>query len=224
MSSINVIIHGFGGTTAEVAYLKEYLDKRGLNTRFIVLAGHGGTKHDLHKTGHNDWVKSAQAEIAKLQRSYSEINLIGFSMGGLIVANLARKYKVNKLVFINTPIYFWNIKIILKNIIDDLRSGGRENIGYFRKSVFNVSLKSSIHFLHILFKSKKILNGIRNQSLVLQCINDETVRHKSARYIQRKLGKNCRLRIYRGGCHQVFLKEPHLKNVFCQEIFRFLSN
>ena len=219
---MNIIIHGFGGTTAEVQYLNDFLAGRGLNTRLVVLAGHGGTKSDLHKTSHIDWLKSAYVEVAKLKKEYGEINLIGFSMGGLIAANIAERLKVRNLVFINTPIYFWNVGLIIKNILSDLRDRKRENIDYFRKSVFNVSFKSSIEFLRILFKTKRRLHYIRTKSLILQCREDETVRHKSAQYIKRKLGKNARLTLYEGGCHQIFTKSPILRDAVCADIYNFI--
>ena len=218
---INVIIHGFGGSTKEIMYLKEYLDGNGLAIQTITLAGHGGTKKDLHKTSHKNWLESAEAEIAKLSTQYGKINLIGFSMGGLISANIALSQKINKLVFVNTPIYFWNLKLIAKRVFTDLRSGGNENIAYFRKSVGGVSIKSAIEFLRILSKTKKILNTLQTQSLILQCTEDETVHYKSAEYLKSKL-KNTRLKYYEGGHHQIFLKAIDLRDEFCGEILNFL--
>ena len=222
-NEINLIIHGFGGTTNEIMYLQEYLQKQGLNTQAITLAGHGGTKMDLHNSSHTDWLNSAKTEIAKLEGMYGKINLIGFSMGGLISASLSTLFKIDKIVFINTPIYFWNMKIIVKQVINDLRSGGRDNISYFRNSVFRVSPKSSIDFLRLLAKTKRILKNVQAQSLILQCTDDETVHCKSAKYLKTKLGKNALLRCYEGGCHQVFIKAVDIRDAFCDDIFCFLT-
>ncbi|MCL2576746.1 MAG: alpha/beta fold hydrolase [Defluviitaleaceae bacterium] len=220
--NVNVIIHGFGGTTNEITYLQEYLDKQGINTHTIVLAGHGGTKRDLHKTSHMDWIKSAETEISKLRDEYSKINLIGFSMGGLISANLSALFKIDKIVFINTPIYLWNLKISAKNIITDLRSGGMEYISFFRDSVSKVSPKSGIDFLRFLRKAKRVIKSVQSKCIILQCTEDETVHYRSAKYLKDKLGEKALLRYYKGGCHNVFLNATDIRDSFCDDIYHFL--
>jgi len=222
MDTINLLIHGFNGFTDDMDYLKDYLEKSGHKTCSAELAGHGGSRLDLHMTSHIDWIKSAETELQKLLKEYKTVNLIGFSMGGLIAAYLATKYKVGKLVFINSPIYFWNFKLIILQILKDLKSGERSKIDYYFKSVNGASTKSGLDFVKLLIFTKDCLKRVNNEALILQCTHDETVRYKSAYYIKRKLGDKAKLKIYKGGHHVVFKKTRRLKDEFCKEIGIFL--
>jgi len=219
--NIYLLIHGFNGNPDELGYLNKYLREKGLDTRTVLLEGHGDTKKALRKSSHTSWIGSAERIIAELTQEYEYITLIGFSMGGLICANLASMPGIDKIIFINTPIYFWNLKIILGDVVKGLFNRSFVKISYYKKSVFGVSIKSSIDFLRILAKSKRKLKDIQNQSLIIQCKNDESVHFKSAKYIKNKIGGNAELRYYDGGCHQVF-DDAGLRDLVCDDIYEFI--
>jgi esterase/lipase len=216
-----LIIHGFNGNPDELGYLNKYLQEKGFDTRTVLLAGHGDTKKALRKSSHTSWIGSAEAAVKELTQEYEHINLIGFSMGGLICANLASMPGIDKIVFINTPIYFWNLKIILNDVVKSVFNRNFEKIAYYKKSVLGVSVKSSVDFLRILAKSKQAFKNIQNQSLIIQCKNDESVHFKSAGYIKKKIGDNAELKYYNGGCHQVF-DDIALRDLVCGDIHTFL--
>ena len=144
-------------------------------------------------------------------------------MGGLICAHFASLPEINKIVFINTPIYFWNLKIILSDVVTGILSRQFDKIVYYGKSVGTVSAKSGIDFLRLLAKSKQRLKEVQNRSLILQCMNDESVHFKSAKYIKKKIGANAELRYYDGGCHQLFTKSVELRDLACGDIYNFLN-
>jgi carboxylesterase len=218
-----LIIHGFAGTTTETGYLEAYLRAKGLETFTVLLAGHGGTKQDLTASSDADWVRSATLTAETLAKSYENLNIIGFSMGGLISVQLASSQPVNKIIFVNTPIYFWNANIIVRDIVNDIRNNTSEMISYYLNSAFGVSIKSSTDFLHLLTSSKKKLMDIKCPALIVQCTEDESVHYKSANYIKRKLGRQAILRIYNGGCHQLFTKSLGLRDIVCEDIYEFLT-
>ena len=219
--NICVIVHGFGGSPQEVQYLCDFLNARGITAHTVALAGHGGTKKDLSATSHLEWIQSAEKAVAKF--APQKVDLVGFSMGGLICAHLADTGHVDKLVFVNTPIYFWNIKVILGDIIGGLFRRQFERIAYYTKSVARVSVKSGLDFLRILRSSKKRFAHIGKPSLVIQSKNDETVWPASAEYIRRKIGKPARLRYYSGGHHQLFCDNAsEFRDSACEDIYRFL--
>jgi len=216
-----VIIHGFAGSIEEIKYLWEFLQKRGIDVRIVSLAGHGGTKKDLTASTHTDWIKSVDEVISEL--APNKVDIIGFSMGGLISVQFAAMTHVNKLVFINTPIYFWNIKVIVADIIGSIFRRQFERIAYYKRSVLGVSIKSSIEFLRILSSSKRRFVYIRNPSLILQCKGDESVWPDSAEYIKRKIGVSASLRYYSGGRHQVFSDTSiEYRDSVCEDIYKFL--
>ncbi|MCL2573195.1 MAG: alpha/beta fold hydrolase [Defluviitaleaceae bacterium] len=222
MTETNILIHGFGGHIGETQYLSDYLRTRGLATHDIALAGHGKARRELVATTHKDWIESARAEVARLLCEYERVNLIGFSMGGLISAHLAMEFgaqRVGKIVFINTPIYFWNPKIIARDII----SRDREKIEYYKKSIRNTTGRPTMEFLRMLSRSKRMFSDALPPSLVLQCMDDESVRHKSAAYIKERIGECAMLKYYDGGCHTVLMQDGELREVVCKDVYGFVS-
>lgn len=217
-----MIVHGFAGSMNEIKYLAEYLLARGLDVHTVLLAGHGGTKKELKKSSCQDWINSVGSAVTALRQEYRRIFLIGFSMGGLINAHFAPLPEVGKVVFINTPIYFWNLKIIATDIISGIHRRSFDKIAYYKKSVLGASIKSGVDFLKILLMSKKKIASVKKPALVVQCVNDESVYYRSAEYIKNKIGSCADLKYYQGGCHQVFVKSVELRDFICGDIYKFL--
>ena len=218
-----MIIYGFGGCNDDIVYLEKYLDGKGMDTHVLTLAGHGGTKLDLHGTSHLDWLESARRETSEIAKSYGSVNLIGFSMGGLLGIHLSSIAGVGKLVLVNMPIYCWNFGVITRSVINDLRTGERENISYYMKNSGKYTAKSIIDFLKLLHMSKRIIEDVNCECFILQCYEDEIVHHKSADYIKDKLGSNAKLQYYEGGFHQVFVKALDIRDAVCEDIYNFLA-
>jgi len=120
-----LIIHGFGGNYDEISPLADHLKSRGYKVACPALAGHTGRRCDLKKAGYTDWIKSAERGFLDLAHRCQTVYIIGFSMGGLIAFNLALQHKVAGIVTINTPIYYWDVRKILSNIVKGLTGGGR---------------------------------------------------------------------------------------------------
>jgi len=219
-----LIIHGFAGSTDEIEYLAGYLKARGLDVHTVLLAGHGSTKKELSKYSYTSWISSVEAAIMELKQAYSNVSLLGFSMGGLISVHFSTLPEISKIVFINTPIYFWNIKIILNDIINGIHYRKFEKISYYKKSLLGASIKSGVDFLMILSKTKRRFKEVQKQSLIVQCVNDESVHFKSAEYIKKNIGDWASLQYYNGGCHQVFSKAVELRDSVCNDIYHFLSH
>ena len=217
-----LIIHGFGGSTEEIEYLERYLHEKGLNTHTVLLAGHGAGKRELKKSSYVQWIASVEETVNTLKQQYRYIHLIGFSMGGLISAQVSSAPEIGKIVFVNTPIYFWNVEIIARDVVDNIRNKKFDKISYYKKSVMGASVKSGIDFLKILSKSKRLFKNIQNRALIVQCREDESVHFKSAQYIKGKMGDRAALRYYDGGRHKVFAV-PELRDEVCKDIYCFLA-
>ena len=175
----------------------------------------------LRESSHASWLGSLSSAISELTCEYKRVTLIGFSMGGLICANFAHLPVIDKIIFINTPIYFWNLKIIIGDVIRGVINRDYGKISYYKKSVGGASAKSGIDFLRILASSKRILKNVRKPALVIQCKRDESVNFRSAKYIKNKIGVNAELRYYDGGCHQVF-GCAELRDLICADIYAFI--
>lgn len=217
-----LVVHGFGGSLSEVEYLVDYLQGRNLDVRTVKLAGHGNTKEELKKSSYSDWIDSVKEAVEKLQKDYRYVHFLGFSMGGLLNVHFAPLLESSRIVFVNTPIYFWNVKIIIGDVINGIRYRQFDKFDYYKSSVTGTSIKSGIDFLILLMKSKKMIKNIKNNCLIAQCLNDESVHYKSAQYIKRKIGDSAKLQLYQGGCHQIFSKSPEIREQVCKDIYQFL--
>jgi len=214
-----IIIHGFAGSLYEVSYLRDYLIERGFNAYCILLKGHGTTKKDMSKVGYKEWIEQALNDVREIKKDHDDICLIGFSMGGLISVNIMQRVNVSKLILINTPVYFWNIKLIIKNIISDLKNNKRDNIKFYIYSSSKAPFKSLINFFILLNKTKKMFCEVKAKTLILQCIDDDTVKEKSAEYINQHIASST-VKYYDKGGHQVLLNST--KDLVCEDVYNFI--
>lgn len=229
MKKINIIIHGFAGGLYEIKPLYKFLRSKNLTAYMVLLAGHGGARKDLSAYSYADWIDSASEQIKKIIKSYgakteTEINLIGFSMGGLICANLTDFFNVKKIVFVNTPVYYWNIKQIAKNIIRDIKHKEYSHINHYIKSAANSPVKALLNFTKILRRTKRRFSSAcvkRADPLILQCLDDDTVQIRSAGFIKNEIGASSKVIYYKTGGHLVFLSET--SNQICSDIYDYLK-
>lgn len=203
-----ILIHGFGGDVSEVQALADYLTSNGCQTVCPKLKGHTGKRNDLKGVTYQDWVVSVEDELFKLQKEIDRIVLVGFSMGGLIALNLSLKYQISALITINTPIYFWDIKRIAKNIISDIQKGELKNTQRYLHSSTSLPFEALMNFRIFLDKTKPLLPQIKCPIFVLQGKDDDVVRHQSADYIFNKVASEIKLMKYYDNSGHTMLKSP----------------
>ncbi len=178
-----LIIHGFTGSPFEVMPLAEHLTRRGYPVGVPTLAGHGGRPRELGKVSYQDWIASAEAVLRELLESHSRVVIIGFSMGGLIGIHLARKYPVQGLVTLSSPIYVLEPRRIILNVMEELKRKDYQRIHKYAGNVLQTPLRAILNFKTLLFKSKPLIPQITVPLLVVQGHKDDTVKPKSANYI-----------------------------------------
>lgn len=103
-----LLIHGFTGSPEEMRYLGDRLHRaHGFTVEGVGLAGHGLEASSFQERGWPDWYRSAEQGFQRLQRDCAAVNLIGFSMGGLIALLLALNHgeRVNRLALLATPLF-----------------------------------------------------------------------------------------------------------------------
>jgi carboxylesterase len=197
-----LIIHGFGGNYEEVSPLANRLKKAGYKVVCPALAGHTGRRRDLKKAGHADWILSAERGLLDLASRCRSVYIVGFSMGGLIAFNLALKHQVAGIVTINTPIYYWDLRKILSNIVKGLNGGGFAPIRRYLRAVVKFPLKALICFRILLTRTKPLINDITCPVLVTQGLDDDTTRADSARYIFESVSSEIkRIKYYQNAGH-----------------------
>jgi carboxylesterase len=198
-----LVIHGFAGSRSEVGPLCDYLAARGYVVSVPLLAGHEGTPRELARSGRRAWIEGANSALAELKKSCGRVVVIGFSMGGLIAVQLYAHSGFDALVLINTPVYYWDVRRILKNILRDFRLYSKKYLASGRGK----PLMALLEFQRLLSATKPLFSGVGCATLVLQSADDDTVSPKSAEYISARLGGRGRLVGLPRGGHIVFRGE-----------------
>jgi carboxylesterase len=99
-----LLIHGFGGTPAEMLGLGEALAARGIRVRGVRLAGHCEGEEAFACATRKQWLASAEEGLAQLER-YRHVFIAGLSMGGVLSLLLAGYHpeRVAGVIAMSTP-------------------------------------------------------------------------------------------------------------------------
>ncbi len=84
-----LMLHGLGGTPAELRYLAQGLNRKGLAVACPLLKGHGGSDLLLNTATWPDWVASGRAAFAQLAERCDRVVICGQSAGAMIAIHLA---------------------------------------------------------------------------------------------------------------------------------------
>ncbi|WP_242596216.1 alpha/beta hydrolase [Enterococcus plantarum] len=220
-----LIIHGFGGNEHEILYLHEYLKQNNLPSFWIQLTGHDGVKQHFSKATSDQWIMDVKRKLDELEQLYTHITCIGFSMGGLLTIQASERESVDQLILCSTPIYLYNVNVIMQDIAEGILLKKQEKLTYYFRSAKTTSIRSCYQFLLLLQKTKKKLKNesqstANKKMLILQNRQDETTYYKSAYYLAKAIKMKVSVRIYEKGRHQLFLGEN--KNVAVKDIRKFI--
>lgn len=188
-----LIIHGYTGGPYELGPLVNYLKEHtNWNIKVPTLPGHG-RKLDLKDVSHKNWIKAAENALKQLREKHDEIYLIGFSMGGMIAAYLAAKYKVDKLVLLATSGKYLSFKQIGVDIGEMISDGVKGELGknrlylHYKKKLGNVPFKANIEFLKLVRFTRRYLKNIESPVLIAQGQQDGMVPAKTAYYLNKEI-------------------------------------
>ncbi|WP_430601775.1 alpha/beta hydrolase [Enterococcus sp. DIV0724b] len=220
-----LIIHGFGGNEKEILYLHEYLKQNNLDSFWIQLTGHDGNKQNFSKATSDQWLADVKRKLDELEQQYTYITCIGFSMGGLLTIQASERASVDQLILCSTPIYLYNVNVIMQDIAGGIFFKKQEKLDYYFSSAKSASIRSCYQFLSLLQKTKKKLKNetqstTNKRMLILQNRQDETTYYKSAYYLAKASKAQVSLKIYENGRHQLFLGEN--KNIAVEDIKKFI--
>lgn len=212
-----LLIHGFTGCRHDLEPLSDHLVQLGYQVSMPVLKGHEATARELRNADRNDWIASAQSALDNLRSNCETVIVIGFSMGGLIAANLYQDNDFDGIIFINTPIYYWGLGRVISSLYADFKTNLKRYAYAFRDTPFHAMLE----FQLLLSGTKPIFNRIGCQSLVLQSVYDDVVDPKSADYIFARLKGRKELKKVSRGDHVVLLSEG--AGQVCSHVQQFLK-
>lgn len=86
-----LLVHGFTGNPVSLRPLAELLAARGFSIELVRLPGHGTHYRDLQRTRYPDWRGEVERALSELARTTERVVLVGFSMGGTLVLDVAAR-------------------------------------------------------------------------------------------------------------------------------------
>jgi len=81
-----LLVHGWLGSRIDFNDLGRRLHERDVTVRYMLLPGHGTTPRDLAEQQREDFVQAVRREYQALRDRYSDVTLVGFSLGAALAA------------------------------------------------------------------------------------------------------------------------------------------
>ena len=228
-----VFVHGYLGSSEMWCFQKNYFSKY---CRVIApaLPGFGESHNAKSLNSINDMAKNI-IEILN-QKKINRFNLIGHSMGGMIVQEITKiiGHRVNKLICFATgsigdiPGRFETMdetreklkkdgtKISFSRVPPKWFVKGNKDKNYFlcENAVKNVSLETADNALLAMKNWKGIdnLKNIKNETLIIWGDKDISYNFDQVDTLNKNI-KNSHLEIFKGCCHNVHLEQPDKFNI-----------
>ena len=228
-----VFVHGYLGSSEMWCFQKNYFSKY---CRVIApaLPGFGESHSAKSLNSINDMAKNIIEILNK--KKIDRFNLIGHSMGGMIVQEITKIIgdRVNKLICFATgsigdiPGRFETMdetreqlkkegaKISFSRVPPKWFVKGNKDKNYFlcENAVTNVSLEAADNALLAMKNWKGIdnLKNIENETLIIWGDKDISYNFDQVNTLNKNI-KNSRLEIFKGCCHNVHLEQPEKFNI-----------
>ena len=232
-----VFVHGYLGSSEMWCFQKNYFSKY---CRVIApaLPGFGESYSAKSLSSINDMAKNI-IEILN-QKKIDRFNLIGHSMGGMIVQEITKIIgeRVNKLICFATgsigdiPGRFETMdetreklkkegtKISFSRVPPKWFVKGNKDKNYFlcESAVINVSLETADNALLAMKNWSGIdnLKNIKNETLIIWGDKDISYNFDQVDTLKKNI-KNSRLEIFKGCCHNVHLEQPDKFNILIKK-------
>ena len=138
-----LLVHGFTGSPASMRPWGEFLHSKGYTVRVPLLPGHGTRPENLNKVKWQEWPAKVEFELSELRKSCDVIFLVGLSMGGGTVLNVAASHNeiLAGVILVNPMIHVKGVPVELAfflsrlqkmrtSVGDDIKRPGITEWGY----------------------------------------------------------------------------------------------
>ena len=98
-----LLVHGLSDTTFIVQDLARALNRRCFLVFGLLLPGHGTRPADMLKVSRKDWQKTVDYGVRRLGTRVNKVHLIGYSLGGILVADAALNHPETTSVTLLSP-------------------------------------------------------------------------------------------------------------------------
>jgi carboxylesterase len=195
-----LLLHGFTGTPQCMRYLGEALHRAKFTVSVPLLEGHGTSVEHFEQTHWEDWYQSSERAFHELKARCNRIMVAGLSMGGLLAIHLAYHHPktLHALGLMATPMFLDGF--LLKNVFPAVWKTPLKLIyKYQSKTVASIAdpqarrryqtyekipVASIATLLDFQKKVRQELKHIRQPTIILHSLNDQTVPYGNMDYIK----------------------------------------
>ncbi len=226
-----LMIHGGGGgTCADLKPLAEELHTKFGYTIYVpLLPGYGTTPQDLKNVTINEWKKTLDREISRINQKCEKIIVGGHSMGGVLTLIFASSYSFDGIFTISAPFGIKRIaakfapffKIFVKfyplkwNVLEKETNG--KWVGY-KKIPLNLVTKIN----KLLKEMKQTLPKIDCPAILFQGGLDLDIKSKSLNEIFNRIGSKNKRKVWLENSGHSILDNPDHTRIF-SELVKFIS-
>jgi carboxylesterase len=193
-----LLIHGIAACPAQLRSLAEHLAGRGITCRAMLLPGHGRHYKELYHVSWRDWYAEAEREFLALRAGRERINIVGFSIGAAVAVELAANHQVDRLVLINTPLFYFYqflpqrlllsiLNLLAKEIRTFAIGGSGGSLIYPR-----IPVKVLYTMGDLVHRARARAREIQCPTLIVHSTHDLASRAKSAGYLMRHLASQAK--------------------------------
>jgi carboxylesterase len=193
------LVHGFTGSPAAMRPWGEFLNLKGYSVRVPLLAGHGTKVEELNKVKWQEWPAKVFFEIEQISKSCDQIILIGLSMGGSTILNVAASLSggnknIVGLILVNPMIHVRGVpaelayflsrfQLFRKSVGDDIKRPGMTEWGY------DALPTRGIHqLLKMLRITRRNLSRVKIPLQLFHSVDDHTLPVSNTEIILREIG------------------------------------
>ncbi len=247
-----LLIHGFLSDMTDFDVLIPHLEARYDLVHRIVLPGHGPENdYNYDKFNKEDTFKHLTETFDDIHRRYSEIDVLGFSMGGALASCLSSFRNFNKLILLAPANKYFNPKALItttefsarnftslekaiakkepkdqeayKNLLKAVASDSSTGLSFvLRKYLRSYIWKAYNEFKDIVLNCNKDLVEIKNPVLICWGKLDQLVPQQSVEFLYSICtNPNRQLKIYEGITHLMLMSQNY--EPILQDILNFID-
>ena len=183
-----LLVHGFCAAPDEIRTLGELLQKNGIDSFAVQVAGHGTTPEDLKNTNWKDWYSSVEMGLAHVKSwNPKYLFVAGISMGGALSILLASSHEgIDGLVLIAPALKINGLTAKLVPILKYFMKDREIDVDKAQKQYDIKRTKYSkepVSAYHELFKlqgqARKNMGKITVPTIIIQGTADKTISPKN---------------------------------------------
>lgn len=194
-----LIIHGFGGSPAQLRPLAERINGMGYTVKGLLLPGHCTTLEDMARVSWQDYISAVRAGWDELSARCDDVVPIGLSMGGLLSLIMCAERSARACITLSAAIKPTNrlaplspvLKYVLPPVMrwpERFMNRGEDFLYEYDYGYHGLPLRRVADLMHLSHMAQLALSDVRCPLLVIQSNLDPTVQPVSAEIIMRGAG------------------------------------